>query len=135
MAKTYPRARAMGEAVREIIARILVDDISDPRIDLVTVTGVTMSPDLRHANVFVTAHGDEERVGAAMAGLESAKGHIRTLLSQQVTTRYSPELHFKLDPAIEEATRIAEAIRLERESGRVPEDSSEEDTEASGDDV
>jgi len=122
MAKAYPRARAMGEAVREIIARILVDEISDPRIDLVTVTGVSMSPDLRHANVFVTAHGDEQRVAEAMAGLESAKGRVRTLLSQQVTTRYSPELHFKIDPAIDEASRIAEAIRLEYEAGRVPDD-------------
>lgn len=132
MAKAYPRARAMGEAVREIVARILVDDISDPRLDLVTVTGVQMSPDMRHANVFVTAHGDEVRVAAALAGLESAKGHIRTLLSQQVTTRYSPELHFRIDPAIDEASRIADAIRLERESGRVR-DAGDEEPESDAD--
>lgn len=122
MAKTYPRARAMGEAVREIIARIIVDELSDPRLDLVTVTGVDVSPDLRHANVFVTAHGDEDRVASAMAGLESAKGHIRSLLASHVTTRYVPELHFRLDPAIEEATRISDAIRAEHQAGRVPDD-------------
>lgn len=126
MAKAYPRARAMGEAVREIVARILVDEISDPRLDLVTVTGVQMSPDLRHANVFVAIHGDEDRVAAAMAGLESAKGHIRSLLSQQVTTRYSPDLHFRVDPAIDEASRIADAIRAEHEAGRVPDDETTE---------
>jgi ribosome-binding factor A len=101
----------------------------------VTVTGVQMSPDLRHANVFVTAHGDEERVAAAMAGLDSAKGHIRTLLSQQVSTRYSPELHFRIDPAIEEATRIADAIRLEHASGRVSGDETDADEVIGEDDA
>lgn len=113
--KAYPRARAMGETVREVIARLLLEEIADPRIDLVTVTGVDMSPDLRHANVFVAIHGDEARVADAMAGLESAKGRLRSLLGASLTTRLTPELHFRIDPAIEEATRITEAIREERE--------------------
>lgn len=126
--KSYPRSRAMGEAVREIIARILVEEISDPRLELVTVTGVEVSPDLRHANVFVTAHGDEERTALALEGLDSAKGRIRTLLGTQVRARYVPELHFRVDPAIDEAERIARAIKLEREAGRI------EAGHASGDD-
>lgn len=116
--KTYPRSRAMGETVREILARLLIEETSDPRLDLVTVTGVEMSPDLRHANVFVTAHGDEARLAEAMAGLESAKGHLRTLLGNTVRLRCVPELHFRIDPAIEEATRITDAIRREHELDR-----------------
>jgi ribosome-binding factor A len=112
----------MGEMVREVIARTLVEDIADPRLTLVTVTGVEMSPDLRHANVFVTTHGDAEQTAAAMAGLDSAKGRIRSLLGIEVRARYVPELHFRIDPAIEEATRIADAIRHEREAGRVSDD-------------
>jgi ribosome-binding factor A len=114
--KTYPRARAMGETVREIVARILLEESSDPRLDLVTVTGVEMSPDLRHANVFVTAHGDESRLADAMAGLDAAKGRIRTLLGGAIRMRYVPELHFRIDPAIDEASRISDAIRQERET-------------------
>ena len=113
--KAYPRARAMGETVREVIARLLLEEIADPRIDLVTVTGVDMSPDLRHANVFVAIHGDEARVADAMAGLESAKGRLRTLLGASLTNRFVPALHFRIDPAIDEATRITDAIREERE--------------------
>jgi ribosome-binding factor A len=116
--KTYPRSRAMGETVREVIARILLQETSDPRIDLVTVTGVEMSPDLGHANVFVTAHGDEARVAEAMAGLESAKGRVRSMLGSEVRFRRVPDLHFRLDPAIDEANRITEAIRLQHELGR-----------------
>ena len=127
MAKSYPRSRAMGETVREIVARKLVEEISDPRLGLVTVTGVDVSPDLRHATVFVAVHGDEKRQAEALAGLESAKGHLRTFVSAEVNTRFSPELHFRLDPAIEESTRITDAIRREREAGRVPDDIDEEE--------
>ncbi len=114
--KTYPRSRAMGETVREVVARILLEDSADPRLHLVTVTGVEMSPDLRHANVFFTAHGDEARRADALAGLDSAKGRIRTLLGSAVRVRHVPDLHFRMDPAIDEATRITDAIRQEREA-------------------
>ena len=120
MAKSYSRSRAAGESVREVVARILLEEIADPRVDLVTVTGVDMSPDLRHANVYVTTHGGEERYREVIAGLDSAKGRIRTLLGQALVMRYVPELHFRIDPSVDEALRIGEAIRAERESGRVP---------------
>jgi ribosome-binding factor A len=112
----------MGETVREVVARILLEDSADPRLHLVTVTGVEMSPDLRHANVFVTAHGDDARRADALAGLESAKGRLRTLLGFAVRMRYVPDLHFRIDPAIDEATRITDAIRQERETRPVSDD-------------
>lgn len=120
--KSYSRSRAMGETVREVIARILVEESADPRLHLVTVTGVDMSPDLRHANVYVTTHGDETRYREMLDGLDSAKGRIRTLLGQAVRMKYVPELHFRIDPAVDEAVRISDALRSERESGRVRDD-------------
>jgi ribosome-binding factor A len=120
--KSYPRSRAAGETVRELVARILARDISDPRLEFVTVTGVEMSPDLRHANVFVTAHGDPDQYDIALQGLESAKGRIRTLLGSEMSLRYVPELHFKIDPSVDEAFKIAGMLRTERESGRVHDD-------------
>jgi ribosome-binding factor A len=120
--KAYPRSRAMAETVREVVARLLLEEISDPRLDLVTVTGVDMSPDLSHANIFVAVHGDEAQVADALAGIESAKGRIRTLLGAAVRLRHVPDLHFRIDPAIEEASRITDAIRREHELGRVSPD-------------
>lgn len=120
--KSYSRSRAMGETVREVIARILVEESADPRLHLVTVTGVDMSPDLRHANVYVTTHGDEARYREMLDGLDSARGRIRTLLGQAVRMKYVPELHFRVDPAVDEAVRISDALRSERESGRVRDD-------------
>lgn len=120
--KTYPRSRAAGEVVREIVARALVEDIADPRIELVTVTGVEVSPDLRHATVFVTAHGDAARYAEALAGLESATGRIRTILGSSVRLRHVPELHFRIDPSVDHGFRIGDTIRAERASGRAGED-------------
>lgn len=127
MAKSYSRSRAAGESVREVVARILLEETADPRVDLVTVTGVDMSPDLRHANVYVTTHGGEERYRDVIAGLDSAKGRIRSLLGQALVMRYVPELHFRIDPSVDDALRIGEAIRLERESGRVRDSDDEGD--------
>jgi ribosome-binding factor A len=120
--KTYPRSRAMGETVREIIARLLLEECADPRLDLVTVTGVDMSSDMTHANIFVAVHGDEARVAEAMAGLQAAKGRLRAMLGEAIRLRYVPELHFRIDPSIDEATRITDAILRERASGRVTAD-------------
>jgi ribosome-binding factor A len=112
----------MGETVREIIARLLLEECADPRLELVTVTGVDMSSDMTHANIFVAVHGDEARVAEAMAGLQAAKGRLRTMLGEAIRLRYVPELHFKIDPSIDEATRITDAILRERASGRVSPD-------------
>jgi len=127
VAKSYSRSRAAGESVREVVARILLEETADPRVDLVTVTGVDMSPDLRHANVYVTTHGGEERYRDVIAGLDSAKGRIRSLLGQALVMRYVPELHFRIDPSVDDALRIGEAIRVERESGRVRDSDDEGD--------
>ena len=128
--RPYPRSRATGEIVREVIACTLVEAIADPRLTLVTVTSVEMSPDLRHANVFVAVHGDEDRCREALAGLESAKGRIRSLLGAEVRMKYVPELHFRIDPSLDEASRIESAIRSEYRSGRL---SDPHDTDEQGD--
>ncbi|HEY5549255.1 MAG TPA: 30S ribosome-binding factor RbfA [Coriobacteriia bacterium] len=133
--RSYPRARAMAETVRELVARILLEEISDPRVDFITITGVELSPDMRYGTVYVTTRETDD-AEVALEGLKAATGRVRSLLGSRVRLRYSPEITFKLDPAIEEATRISNAIRREREAGRVPEESVEttEETET-GEDV
>lgn len=119
--RSFPRTRAMSETVREVIARILLEEIADPRVEFVTVTGVELSPDLRYATIYVAVPEGRDP-SDSLEGLKRATGRIRSLLGERVRTRYTAELTFKVDPAIEEATRIANAIRSERELGRVPDD-------------
>lgn len=117
--KPYPRSRVTGEKVREVVARTLIEDVKDPRVELVTVTGVAMSPDNRHANIFVIAHGTE-RCAEALAGLESAKGRLRSVIGKHLRMKYVPELHFAIDPSVDNAERITAVINAEIEAGRAP---------------
>lgn len=109
--KQTPRTRKINEAVREAIAHILVAEVSDPRLELVTVTSVEVSSDLSIANVYVTAHGDEERYREMLDGLESAKGRIRSILGKRVPMRLTPDLRFYVDSAVDQGMRITEALK------------------------
>jgi len=101
----------LGENVKEVIATILQDDISDPRLELVTVTGAEVSSDLMLANVYVTAHGGPERYEEVLAGLESATGRIRGILGTRLTTRFTPELRWFIDESVDAGMRMSEALK------------------------
>lgn len=109
--KQTPRTRKVNESVREAIASILVDEIADPRLALVTVTGAEVSPDFSVAMIYVIAHGDAARYAEVLAGLESARGRIRSLLGRRVKTRLTPDLRFVIDPSVDEGMRIIEALK------------------------
>lgn len=109
--KETSRTRKMNETLREAIALILLDAISDPRLDFVTVTGVRVSPDMAVANIYVTAHGDADRYQEVLAGLDSAKGRIRGILGGKITTRVTPDLRFFIDESVDAGMRIAEALK------------------------
>jgi ribosome-binding factor A len=102
--------RKVNEAVREALAVIISRDMKDPRLELVTVTSVEVTGDLRHATVYVTAHGDEERYDDALAGLQSGRGRIRALLGERVDMRFTPELDFRIDESVDQGMRIAEIL-------------------------
>ena len=121
----------VNEVVREVLADEL-ERLSDPRLGLVTVTGVDVSTDLRHATVYYSAlvagrdsrsvrgqrpvaEPDAATATAAIAGgvqdadqrgVRSAAPHLRTALGRQVRLKYVPELTFREDPAIEQGERV-----------------------------
>lgn len=109
-----PRVRKLNESVRAALAEVLVSEVQDPRLELATVTSVEVSPDMRYADVFVTAHGGERRYAELLAGLESAKGRIRAGLAERVAMKYLPELRFHIDESVDTGQRIERAIRRER---------------------
>ncbi len=126
--KATPRTRKLNESVKEAIAAILIEDVQDPRLHLATVTSVEVSPDMRYADVFVTAHGDERRYADLLEGLEAAKRRIRSALSQRVAMKYLPELRFHIDDSVDEGMRITRAIERERRKRPVhPDDAPESD--------
>ena len=100
------RPDQVGESIRQVIADLLLTELRDPRIGFVTVTGVQVTPDLSVATVRVSVMGTEEERTAALVGLQSAAGFLRTRVGRAISTRLTPELRFELDRGLEHAARI-----------------------------
>ena len=110
------RAR-VAEEFREILAEE-IQRLKDPRIGFVTVIGVQVTADLRHAWVSYSVLGDDKQQRATAAGLRSATAHLRRTLGRQVRLRKLPELEFEMDQTIAQHQRIEEIIeRLHRAEG------------------
>ena len=106
--KQNASSRKANAQAQEVIASILLFDISDARLERATITGCEVSFDKSMCNVFYSApKEDYESVARAF---DSAKGRIRSLMSKQLTWRKSPELRFILDETVDTAARIGKAI-------------------------
>jgi len=108
--RQYPRSARVNEVVQQVLADE-VERLSDPRLGFVTITGVDVSADLRHAHVFYTVMGGEEQHAETAAGLTAAKSHLRGALGRQVRMKYLPDLHFQEDPGLEQGLRIEAILR------------------------
>lgn len=95
---------------------MLIRGIKDPRINLVTITRVSLSDDLKVAKVFFSVMGSEEERQRNLQGLNSAKGFIKREVGRRMHLRYVPEIVFKFDPSLEYADHIDRVIKeLHRE--------------------
>jgi len=111
--KQNSSSRRVNEQARQVIAEILMFEVSDPRLDLVTITGCEVSFDRSVCNVYYTAKRDSYE--KADQALKSASGRIRSLMGKKLTWRVAPELRFFLDSSVDEAEMIAKALESERQ--------------------
>ncbi|MEO8577067.1 MAG: 30S ribosome-binding factor RbfA [Gemmatimonadales bacterium] len=101
------RADRVGEAIREEIATFLASSAKDPRIvGFVTVTGVELTNDLRHAKVFVSVMGTDSEKEATFDGLDSTASHLRSRVGRSLQLRVAPEIQFRQDDSVARAARI-----------------------------
>ena len=107
--KQTPNTRRLNEQAREVVASLLLSEVSDPRVSLVTVTGTEVSPDRSVLLVFVSTEPD--RYDEVLAGLESAKGRIRSLVGRALGWRVTPELRFYIDKSVDSGQAIDQALR------------------------
>jgi len=109
----YPRTARVGEVLREVIAEELERSSGDDaRLAMLTVTGVDVDPDLRHATVWLSSLGE----GAAEA-LAERRVRLQAAIGRQVRLKHTPQLAFAADPAVERGNRIEDIIRS-NDSGR-----------------
>jgi len=112
----YHRGR-LGEALREEIETLVEGELADPRIGLVSVSGVELADDGRSAQVLVDVEGDDEEAERSLTGLDAAKTYIRHELADRLRLRRAPELFFRLDRAERDKARVEELLeRAKRRS-------------------
>jgi len=109
MPKEFSRTLRVAEQVRRELAELIRDEIRDPRVGLVSISGVEVSRDLAHAKVFFTVM-DESARSDTQAALDRASGFLRRELGRRMIIRSVPQLHFHYDESIERGSRISAAI-------------------------
>ena len=110
MKKHSQRAQRVGDQIQRELADLLRLHVKDPRIGMVTVTGVEVSPDLSHAKVFFTHLAGAEHAAAAVEALQHSAGYLRTELAHRFKLYSVPQLHFAYDDSIESGLKLSRLI-------------------------
>ncbi|MBQ1779721.1 MAG: 30S ribosome-binding factor RbfA [Acidaminococcaceae bacterium] len=110
------RVEKVQEAIQREISNMLLLDIKDPRIKLVTVTGVDLTDDMSQAKVFVSLYGSAEEQEQAWKALNKAKGFMRTEIAKRIRLRFAPELILEKDTSLEYGAHIDSLLRQIKEN-------------------
>jgi len=100
------RQQRTAEKMQQILSDLFLREMNDPRLQMLTVTEVTIDRELEHADVFLNALGAEERQDEVMQALEKAGGYLRHELVTRMRLRKAPQLHFHWDPRLAHAQEI-----------------------------
>lgn len=111
----YKRADRVGDLLREIISEIILKDLNDPRLHLITITEVEMTDDLKLATVFFSAMGNSLKEAESLHGLQKAAGYIKRRIGKELRLRYIPQLIFKVDRSFEYGSKIDRLLQTIQE--------------------
>ena len=118
------RAR-VADLIREILSETIQREVRDPQVGFVTLTGVKLAPDLRHATVFVSTLGGEDERAASIDALHRAAPFLKRVLAARARLRHTPELRFVEDATLERGSRVESLlgdIRRERGEAGIDDD-------------
>jgi ribosome-binding factor A len=104
------RHARIADQIQRELAELVRTELRDPRIGMVTLTGVEISRDQSHAKVFFTVLGPDGAAQEALEGLQRAAGFLRSGIAHRLTTRKVPELHFEHDESVERGVRLSKLI-------------------------
>ncbi|HEX4730426.1 MAG TPA: 30S ribosome-binding factor RbfA [Solirubrobacterales bacterium] len=104
------RMRRVNEVLREVVGVVVSNELVDPRLGFVTVTGVETSPDLRTAKVFVSVLGDATERDATLDALRSSHGVIQSRIAAETRMKRTPTLTFHYDDTIAKGVRISHLL-------------------------
>lgn len=112
----FERHKRVAQRLHEIIARLLLMELDDPRIQSVQITDVDVTPDLRYATVYYVMLDEREPSEEVQGGLDAALGFIKREIGKRLDLKYVPELTFEYDESVERGRRM-EALIDDLETG------------------
>jgi ribosome-binding factor A len=112
------RLERVNQLIKEEVSMLLQRELKDPRLGFVTVTEVDVTQDLKHAKVYVSVLGPEDRWVSSLQALESAKGFVWNWLRRHLDLRITPEIVFRPDRSMEHAAHIQSLLAGLRDKSR-----------------
>lgn len=112
--RSFNRSERVGGQIQKELARLIQKSVKDPRLTRATITGVSVSRDLRIAKVYFAIHGDANEKEAVLAGFEKAKGFIKREMARELGLRYMPDLRFFYDESFDYGDRINRVLQAIR---------------------
>ena len=109
--KTYSRSERVSGLIRKALCEFLQKNVSDPRLERATITGVKMSPDLRIAKIYFTTFGGKAGSEEIAAGFVRAHGYVKRHLAGRLGLRYMPEFRFFYDESLDYGTKIDNLLK------------------------
>ncbi|HKK04733.1 MAG TPA: 30S ribosome-binding factor RbfA [Gammaproteobacteria bacterium] len=122
MSKEFSRSRRVGEQMQRELAQLIQREVKDPRLGMVTVSGVDVSRDYSVAKVYITVLGDNADPAQTLAILNKVSGFLRHELGQRMVLRTVPALTFHYDESVERGSELSrlidEAVSKDRDSNK-----------------
>ena len=106
MPREFSRTRRVAEQLQRELAVLVRDEIKDPRLGMVSISGAEVSRDLAYATVYISVLGDDKAVADSLAVLNRAAGFLRHRLGQIMRIRIVPQLKFEFDSSLQEGARM-----------------------------
>jgi ribosome-binding factor A len=116
MIRKHHRSQRLEGELMKVLAEVIREDLKDPRLNLITITDVTVAKDLSFAKIFIS-HLDEEKAKAGLDALNKAKGFIRKQIGMKLKLRIVPEIAFFIDDTLNYSLKINKILKsIEKES-------------------
>jgi ribosome-binding factor A len=108
--KGFSRRDRISEQIRRELAELIRTELKDPRVGMISITGVEVSADYAHAKVFFSSMSGREHLDSVLAGLQKAAGFLRRELGRRITIHSTPQLHFVFDESLERGADLSKLI-------------------------
>ncbi len=108
--RSFSRRERVAEQIRRELADLIHSDLRDPRVGMISLTEVAVSPDYAHARVYFSSLAGSDHLDSVLAGLEHAAGFLRTELGKRISLHMTPQLHFVFDRSLERGAQLSRLI-------------------------